>query len=99
MDALPLTGNNLHKIEMEYYGNIGHTLGRIQWIDPMGIIEIFCANCHIATKTVAPTLPGYQGIKWCVQYLASNLNKPIYYPTSSYDVSNVIKLTWSGNKI
>ena len=48
---------------------------------------------------MAPTLPGFQGIKQCVQYLASHPHKPKFYPSNSYDVSNVIRLTWSGNKV
>ena len=46
-----------------------------------------------------PTLPGFQGIKQCFQYLASYPHKPIFYPSSSYDESNVIRLTWSGNQV
>ena len=30
MAALPLTGNTLHKEEMEYHGKFRHTIGRIQ---------------------------------------------------------------------
>ena len=30
MAAIPLTGNSLHKAEMEYHGKFGHTLGRIK---------------------------------------------------------------------
>ena len=30
--ALPLTGHDLHKAEMEYHGKFVHTLGRIQHI-------------------------------------------------------------------
>ena len=48
---------------------------------------------------MAPTLPGFQGIKPCVQYLASHLNKTIFHPSNSYDGSNVIRLTWSGNQV
>ena len=48
---------------------------------------------------MAPTLPGFQGIKRCVQYLASHPHKPIFYPSNSYDGSNVIRLTWSGNQV
>ena len=48
---------------------------------------------------MAPTLRGFQGIKQCVQYLASHPHKPIFYP-SNYDYgSNVIKLTWSGDQV
>ena len=48
---------------------------------------------------MAPTLPGFQGIKICVQYLASHPHKPIFYPYNYYDGSNFIRLTWSGNQV
>ena len=48
---------------------------------------------------MAPTLPGFQGIKQCVQYLAIHTHKPIFYPSNSYDGSNVIRLTWSLNQV
>ena len=40
MDSLPLAVNFLCKVEMEYHGNFGHTLGRIQQISLMSIIDI-----------------------------------------------------------
>ena len=43
-------------------------------------------------------LPGFQVIKCCVQYLAIHSHKTIFYPSNSYDDSNVIRLTWSENK-
>ena len=64
--ALPLTGNYLHKAEMEYHGKVLHTTGRIQHIAFMSGIDICYANCRIETQTVAPTLPGFKGIKRCV---------------------------------
>ena len=85
MAALPLTGNSLHKAETEYHGKFGHKLGSIQHISLMSIIDIFYATCRIATQTVAPTLPGFQGIKQCVKYLSSHPHKPIFYPSNSYD--------------
>ena len=48
---------------------------------------------------MAPTLPSFQGIKQRVQYLASHPHKPIFYPSNSYDGSNVTRLTWSGNQV
>ena len=39
MAALPLTGDALHKTEMEYHGKLGHTLGRIQHIALMSRID------------------------------------------------------------
>ena len=93
MDALPLTGNALHKERVEYSGNVLHTIGRIQHIALLSIIDIYYASCCIATQTVAHTLPGLQGIKRCVQYLASQPHKPIFTTYNSYYVSNVIRLT------
>ena len=52
----------------------------------------------LATHAVAPTIPGFQGIKCCIQYLDSKPNKQLFYPSNSYDVSNVIIITLSGNK-
>ena len=99
MAALPLTGHALHKTEMEYHGKFGHTLGGIQYISLMIRIELFNATCHLATQTVAPTLPVFQGIKRCVQYLDSHPHKPIFYPSNSYGGSNLIRITWSGNQV
>ena len=41
MDVLQLTGNALHKSEMEYHGNFGHDIGSIQHIACMSRIDIF----------------------------------------------------------
>ena len=76
MDELPLIGNALHKAEMEYHGRFGHTLGRIQRIALMSIIDLCYATFFIANHTVAPNLPDFQGIKRCAQYLASHPHKP-----------------------
>ena len=38
--ALPLTGHAIHKSGMEYHGKFGHTLGRIQHISLMRIIDL-----------------------------------------------------------
>ena len=99
MTELPLTGHSLHKAELEYHGKFGHTIGRIQHIDLMSRIDIYYATCHLATQTVSPTLPGFQGINRCVQYLDIHPHKPIFYPSNSYDGSNFIRLTWSGNQV
>ena len=48
---------------------------------------------------MAPTLPDFQRIKHCVQYLDRNPNKPIFNPSNYYDGSNIIRRTWSGNKV
>ena len=97
MAALPLTGNALHNAEMEYFGKFGHTLGRIEHIAFMSRIDLCYATCCLATQTVAPTLPGFQGIKRCVQYLDSHPHKSIFYHSNSYDRSNFISRTWGGN--
>ena len=93
MDALPITGYALHKAEMEYNGKSGNTLGRIQHIDPMRRIGICYATFHLATQTMAPNLPGFQGINRCVQYISSHPQRTIFYPSNYYDVSNAIRLT------
>ena len=99
MAALPLTRNALHKAEMEYHGKFGHTLGRIQHISLVSRIDLCYVTCILDNHTVAPTLPGLQGIKKCVQYLASHTHKSICYHSNSYDRSNFISLTWSGNQV
>ena len=48
---------------------------------------------------MALNLPGFQGIKQCVQYLASHPHKPIYYPYNNNYGSNFISLTWSVNQV
>ena len=84
---------------MEYHGKFGHNLGRIQHIALMSRIEFFYETCCLATQNVAPTLPCFQGIKHCVQYMESHPHKPICYADKSYDGSNVIRLTWSWNQV
>ena len=84
---------------MEYHGKFGHILESIQHISLMSRIDFCYATCRLATQTVAPTLPGLQGIKRCVQYLASQQHKPIFYTSNSYDGSNIIRLTWGGNQV
>ena len=85
MAALPLTGHALHKSEMEYHGKFGHTLGRIKHIYLMSRNELCYETFSLANQTVSPTLPGFQGINTCVQYLASHPHKTIFYPSNSYD--------------
>ena len=98
MDSLPLTENALHKSEMEYNGKFGHTLVWIYDISLMSRIGICYTSCRLATQTVEPTLPGFQGIHFCIKYLVSLPHKPTCYPSNYYDGSNVITLTWSGNQ-
>ena len=46
-----------------------------------------------------PTLPRFQGINHCIQYLDSHPHKTIFYPSNYYDGSNVIILTWNGDQV
>ena len=84
---------------MKYHGKFGHTLVRIQHNALMSRIYLCYATCRHTTQTVAPTLPGFKGIKRRVQYLASHPHKPILYPFNSYNGSNFIRLTWSGIQV
>ena len=83
---------------MEYNSKFGHNLGWIHQISIMSRIDICYTACGLGTQTVSPTLPSFQGIKRCIKYMASHPNKPIFYPYTYYDGSNVIRLTWSGNQ-
>ena len=99
MAALPLIENDLLKAEMEYNGKFGHTIGQIQKIDLMSTMGIYYTAWHLATQTLAPTIPGFQGINLFIHYLASHPHKPLFYPYNYYDGSNFIRLTWSGNQV
>ena len=41
-------------------------------------IDIFNTACHLETQTVAPTLPGFQGLKMCIKYLSTHPHKIIF---------------------
>ena len=84
-DALPLTLNALHKTEMEYHRKLGHTIGRIQHISLMTRLDLLNATCRLKTQTMAPTIPYFQGIKRCVQFLASHPHETIFYTSNYYD--------------
>ena len=99
MAALPLTVNSPHKAKMEYNGEFGNTLVRIQHITLMSRIDICYTSCCLETQRVAHTIPGFQGINHCIQYLYSHPHKPIFYPSNYYYGSNVIILKWSGIQI
>ena len=83
---------------MKYHRKFVNTLGRIQHIALMSRLGICYETCRLATQTVAHILPGFQCIKRCVEYLASHPHKPIFYPSNKYDGSDVIRLTWRGDK-
>ena len=84
---------------MEYRRKFEHTLGRMQHIALMSRIYLCYRTCRLATQTVAPTFPGYQGIKRCVQYRTSKPHKPIFCPYNYNGGSNFIILAWSGNQV
>ena len=65
----------------------------------MSRVDLFCETCSLATKTVAPTLPGFKGIKRCVLYMAIHPHKPIFYPYDYNYGLNVTRITWSENKV
>ena len=61
----------------------------------MNIIDILHTAYHLGTQTVAPTLPGFQGLKIRIQYFATHPHKPILYLLNCYDGAKLIILTWS----
>ena len=65
----------------------------------MSRIGLCYATCRLATQNVEPNLPVFQGIKRCVQYMASHPHKTIFYPSNTYDGSNFLRLIWSGNQV
>ena len=68
---------------MKYHGKFGHTLGRIHQISIMIRIDICYTDYHLVTQTVAPTIPGFQGLNIRIQYLDIHPHKPIFYPSNS----------------
>ena len=65
----------------------------------MSRIDIFYTSCHLEIQNVSHIIPGFQGIKRCIKYHDIHPHKPISYPYNSYDGSNIIILTWSGNQV
>ena len=84
---------------MEYHGKFGNTIGRINHIALISRIEICYIACHLATKTVARNLTGFQGIKRCIQYMDIHPHKTIYYPSNDLNGSNSIRHTWNVNQV
>ena len=99
MYEFTLTGNSLNNTEKWYQGIFGHTLGPIHHISIMSRIDIYYTKWFLGTQTVAPTIPGFQGVHHCIPYLASHPHKYIFYTYNYYDFSNVIRLTWSGFQV
>ena len=44
----------------------------------MRMIDIFYTNCNLDAKLVAPTLPGFQGPKRCIQLFSFYLYLYLY---------------------
>ena len=65
----------------------------------MSRLGICYANYCIASQTVAPTLPFFQGTKHCAEYLASHPHRPIFYPSNYHVESNFIRLTRGCNQV
>ena len=84
---------------MEYHGKCGHTLVRIQHVALLSRIKTSYATCCLATQTVSATIPGFQCINLCAQYMASHPYKPIFYTSNYYYISYVIRLTWCENQL
>ena len=63
----PLTVNDRCKAEMGYHGKFGYTIGRIQKISIMSIIDICYISFFLGTQTVAPNLTVFQGLELCIQ--------------------------------
>ena len=99
MSTLPFTKTTVNKALIEYHGKFEHTIGQIQNIANMSRIVIFYTTCFLVTQTMVPTIPGFQGFKHCIQYLASHCHKPIFNPYNSFDGSNIIRITWNGNQV
>ena len=83
---------------MEYHGKFVHNIGRIQLIALMSRVNICYTSCLLETQTGAPTIPVFQGLKRCIQYLASHPHN-FFYPYNYYDGSNIIRITWIGNQV
>ena len=84
---------------MKCHEQFGDTNWRIQHVSLKSIIDLCYATCPIATQTLTPTLPSYQLIKGCIQYMASHPHNTIFYPSNSYDGSNFIRLTLIVNQV
>ena len=64
MDALPLTRNALHKVEMEYNENFGHTIRMIKHIDLMITIDFLhnLSSSNPNCGTYSSWFPRYQAL-------------------------------------
>ena len=65
----------------------------------MSSIEICYMFRLLWTQTVVRNIPGFQGLKKFIQHLSTQPHKRIFYPSNSYDGSDVIILTCTVNKV
>ena len=65
----------------------------------MSRVDIFYTTCRLVTQNLEPTLPGFRGLMILIQYLDTHPHKPIFYPSNSYDRSNVTILTWIEDQV
>ena len=59
----------------------------------------FVTYTVICKKNVAPSITCFQGISFCIQYLAIHTHKPICHTYNYYAGSNLIRFTLSGYQI
>ena len=85
MNEFMLTSNDLRNTEMEYHCKFEHNIVRIHHISIMIRIDILYTACCMGTQNVTPTLPGFQGLKCCTQYLDRHPIKSTFYPSNYYD--------------
>ena len=65
----------------------------------MNIIDICYTACRLGHQTIAPALPGFQGISRCLQYLYNHPHKTIFYTYNPCEGYNIIKLKWIGDQV
>ena len=78
MASLRLTGNSLHKSEIEYHGKFGNIIGRIQHTPIMSKIYICYTACVLVTQTVVPNIPCFKYLNLCIQYMVSHPHKTVF---------------------
>ena len=72
----------------------------VSWSFCRIFLSLFCVWIHVSFLSQGiTTLPDFQGIKLCVQYLVSHPHKPIFYIFNYYYGSNIIRLTWNRNQV
>ena len=75
-----LTGEALCKTKKIHQRNCGHALGCTQHISNMSRIYIYYMACRLGIKMLVPTIPGFQCLKRCIQFISTYSHNPISYP-------------------